>query len=50
MAEKLNAVKGMNDILPPAVPRTEKLPILSSGSGSSPRCVWFWPAMATSTC
>ena len=26
MAEKLSAVKGMNDILPPAVPRTEKLP------------------------
>ncbi len=26
MAEKLNAVKGMNDILPPGVPRTEKLP------------------------
>lgn len=26
MAEKLSAVKGMNDILPAAVPRTEKLP------------------------
>ncbi|RYX95067.1 MAG: histidine--tRNA ligase [Comamonadaceae bacterium] len=26
MAEKLNAVKGMNDILPLAVPRTDKLP------------------------
>jgi len=26
MADKLNAVKGMNDILPPAVPRTDKLP------------------------
>jgi histidyl-tRNA synthetase len=26
MAEKLSAVKGMNDILPPSVPRTEKLP------------------------
>ncbi len=26
MAEKLSAVKGMNDILPPGVPRTEKLP------------------------
>ncbi len=26
MAEKLVAVKGMNDILPPSVPRTEKLP------------------------
>src|SRR3954469_12821094 len=26
MAEKLTAVKGMNDILPPSVPRTEKLP------------------------
>jgi len=26
MAEKLSAVKGMNGILPPAVPRTEKLP------------------------
>lgn len=26
MADKLSAVKGMNDILPPAVPRTEKLP------------------------
>jgi histidyl-tRNA synthetase len=26
MAEKLSAVKGMNDIFPPAVPRTEKLP------------------------
>lgn len=26
MAEKLSAVKGMNDILPPAVPRTDKLP------------------------
>lgn len=26
MAEKLSAVKGMNDILPPAVPRTERLP------------------------
>src|SRR6478735_12846642 len=26
MAEKLNAVKGMNDILPASVPRTDKLP------------------------
>ena len=26
MADKLSAVKGMNDILPPGVPRTEKLP------------------------
>ncbi|MEN9538515.1 MAG: hypothetical protein RLZZ126_750 [Pseudomonadota bacterium] len=26
MAEKLNAVKGMNDILPRSVPRTDKLP------------------------
>jgi len=26
MADKLSAVKGMNDILPPSVPRTEKLP------------------------
>jgi len=26
MAEQLRAVKGMNDILPPGVPRTEKLP------------------------
>ena len=26
MAEKLSAVKGMNDILPPSVPRTERLP------------------------
>ncbi|MEO7548686.1 MAG: ATP phosphoribosyltransferase regulatory subunit, partial [Ramlibacter sp.] len=26
MVDKLNAVKGMNDILPPSVPRTEKLP------------------------
>src|SRR5574339_442975 len=26
MAEKLSAVKGMNDILPASVPRTEKLP------------------------
>jgi histidyl-tRNA synthetase len=26
MAEKLSAVKGMNDILPPSVPRTDKLP------------------------
>src|SRR5438105_11158493 len=26
MAEPLRAVKGMNDILPPSVPRTEKLP------------------------
>ncbi|HKB52959.1 MAG TPA: histidine--tRNA ligase [Ramlibacter sp.] len=26
MAEKINAVKGMNDILPACVPRTEKLP------------------------
>ncbi len=26
MADKLTAVKGMNDILPPSVPRTEKLP------------------------
>src|SRR5882672_4344233 len=26
MAELLRAVKGMNDILPPSVPRTEKLP------------------------
>jgi len=26
MAEQLRAVKGMNDILPPSVPRTEKLP------------------------
>src|SRR4051812_31807224 len=26
MTEKIRAVKGMNDILPPSVPRTEKLP------------------------
>ncbi|MBC7376374.1 MAG: histidine--tRNA ligase [Burkholderiaceae bacterium] len=26
MVEKLSAVKGMNDILPPSVPRTDKLP------------------------
>ena len=26
MADKLSAVKGMNDILPASVPRTEKLP------------------------
>ena len=25
-AEKIVAVKGMNDILPPSVPRTERLP------------------------
>jgi len=33
MAEKLLAVKGMNDILPPAVPRTEKLP---------DSALWLW--------
>ena len=26
MADKINAVKGMNDILPASVPRTDKLP------------------------
>ena len=26
MADKINAVKGMNDILPASVPRTDRLP------------------------
>lgn len=33
MAEKLSAVKGMNDILPASVPRTEKLP---------DSALWLW--------
>ena len=33
MADKLNAVKGMNDILPPAVPRTDNLP---------DSALWLW--------
>ena len=37
-AQKLSAVKGMNDILPAAVPRTEKLP-------SSERWQWFESAV-----
>ncbi len=37
-AQKLSAVKGMNDILPAAVPRTEKLP-------SSERWQWFEAAV-----
>ncbi|KAF1022792.1 MAG: Histidine--tRNA ligase [Paracidovorax wautersii] len=40
MAEKLSAVKGMNDILPAAVPRTEKLP-------DSARWQWFEAAVRT---
>jgi histidyl-tRNA synthetase len=33
MAEKINAVKGMNDILPAGVPRTDKLPDSALWSG-----------------
>ena len=40
MAEKLSAVKGMNDILPASVPRTEKLP--DSG-------LWQWFETAVRT-
>jgi histidyl-tRNA synthetase len=40
MAEKLSAVKGMNDILPPSVPRTEKLP-------DSALWQWFETAVRT---
>src|SRR5258706_6677095 len=38
MAEPLRAVKGMNDILPPSVPRTEKLP-------DSALWQWFEPTV-----
>ena len=37
-ADKLSAVKGMNDILPPSVPRTDKLP-------DSARWQWFEAAV-----
>jgi histidyl-tRNA synthetase len=40
MAELLRAVKGMNDILPPSVPRTEKLP-------DSALWQWFETAVRT---
>jgi len=40
MADKLNAVKGMNDILPPSVPRTDKLP-------DSALWQWFEAAVRT---
>jgi histidyl-tRNA synthetase len=40
MAELLRAVKGMNDILPPSVPRTEKLP-------DSALWQWFEAAVRT---
>ena len=40
MAEKLSAVKGMNDILPPSVPRTDKLP-------DSALWQWFETAVRT---
>jgi len=40
MAEKLSAVKGMNDILPASVPRTEKLP-------DSALWQWFEDAVRT---
>ena len=40
MAEKLSAVKGMNDILPASVPRTEKLP-------DSALWQWFESAVRT---
>jgi histidyl-tRNA synthetase len=40
MADKLSAVKGMNDILPPSVPRTEKLP-------DSALWQWFETAVRT---
>jgi len=40
MADKLSAVKGMNDILPPSVPRTERLP-------DSALWQWFESAVRT---